>query len=180
MAELPQEPIDDVVEQIVPVDDAPPSDAEEAAEFDDDELLDAEPLVVEEEDRPPIGKSWAFDFVTNRFLPKPSGGPSETRGALTLRYWVEKCLRTDRGAFPIHDVEYGLDGLDDMIGAPADSEEMDSLGERVREALLYHPRISDVVGFQVFSDPDQEVVYVSFRVVTDEDEELEFDNFEFA
>lgn len=177
MAEVPQEPVDDVVDQLVPLDDEPPTDTEEAATFDDDELLEAEPLLVAEEDQPPIGKSWAFDFVTGRFLPKPSGGPTETRGLATLRYWVEKCLVTERGAYPIHDTNYGLEGVNDMIGEPVDSPEMATLGARVREALTFHPRITDVVGFQVFSDPDEETVYVAFRVVTDEEDELVFDEF---
>ena len=159
---LPATPETDVDDDIAALEDLPA--------FDDDT---SEDLVVDEPEPEPIGKSWAFDFVNGVFLFVSAQGPSATWGETTLRYWIEKCLRTPRGALPIHDPDYGMEGLRGLIGAIPD-EVIADLEPRVRDALLFHPRITDILDFETEYDPMNEHVEVSFTVVTDEEGIEEF------
>ena len=154
---LPVTPETDVDEDITAAEDLPP--------FDDTTLED---LVVDEPEPEPVGKSWAFDFITGQFFYAAAQGPMTTWAGITLRYWIEKCLRTPRGALPIHDPGYGVEGLSRMVGR-GDEEMLADLEPRVRDALLFHPRISEVTDFVAEYDPDEEYVEVSFTVITDEE-----------
>ena len=119
----------------------------------------------------PLGRSWAFDWDRRRFV---SGrGPLQTHGRATLRHWIAKCLQTERGAFAIHPPDYGVDGLEDLIGEPlVESLEVE---DRVREALLFHPAITDVTDFVMWTDEDLEALFVSFTVITDSADDLMLD-----
>jgi hypothetical protein len=139
--------------------------AEELPPFDDESLED---LVVEEPELSPVGKSWAFDFPSGQFFYASAQGPTTTWGAITLRYWIEKCLRTPRGALPIHDPGYGVEGLNQIIGHRS-GEALADLEPSITSALLFHPRISEVIDFVADFDPAEEYVEVSFTVITDEE-----------
>jgi hypothetical protein len=91
----------------------------------------------------------------------------ETRGISTLQGWIEKCLRTARGAHPIHPEDYGIEMPDNAIGRAHDFDT--DLELRIREALQFHPRIADVTDFVREDDPDDEFITVSFTVVLDDD-----------
>lgn len=123
--------------------------------------------VLAQGDAPPvIGKSWAFDFLQERFIPTSTGGVQATHGLVTLRYWVEKCLRTPRGQYAIYSQEYGVEGLHDMVGFVLDDEGIEQMREAIKDALTNHPVITDVINFETGSDPDDETLLVSFTVVT--------------
>jgi phage baseplate assembly protein W len=141
---------------------------------------DDEGISVRLADEPPVlGRAWAFDFSSNTSLPPGARGPVAIYGMATLRLWIEKCLYTERGSHPIHPPDYGVEGLLDMIAEPATVAVASDLEERIRDALLFHPRISDVRDFDAFvgtpENDDEDVLYVSFTVVTDEGEDESFD-----
>jgi Protein of unknown function (DUF2634) len=162
-------------------------DAIEATDDDSRSFLDEDDqadVITVDAPPPPLGLSWAFDFSTNTFLMGGIGGPLETRGLATLRGWIEKCLMTARGAHPIHPPDYGVEGLTDIIGDAATPEVAGGLEEVIRDALLFHPRITEVVDFAAFVGehddldtsitPDDETLFVSFTVVTDDEETIDF------
>lgn len=142
-----------------------------------DPALDSQPLVLESQPPPVIGKSWAFDFVQGRFIPTRTGGVVATRGLDTLRFWIEKCLRTPRNAFPIYDDGYGLEDGYDMLGGQYDAGQVADLGQRIEDALTYHPAITGVENFTVDHDPDEETLWLSFVVVTNQGDTLDFQDF---
>lgn len=134
-------------------------------------------LIIEQQVEPvPLGRSPAFDFENGHFITGGGRGPHMVRGLAGLRYWVEKCLRTARGAHPIHSGGYGLENPWDIIGQPLQSLSMGDLESRIHDALTFHPRIVDVTSFVATSDHDQEAVYLSFHVVLDDESVLSFRN----
>lgn len=173
MAEETPQPEPDVTElfeeDTLPVD---PGEAFEQAE----EGIDAEGLVVSVEPEPvPVGRSWAFDFAAKRFV-MAGHSPVETHGNQTLLYWIEKCLRTPQGALAIEPPDYGFDDPTGMFGHQFDAATIETLEERVREALLFHPSISGIEEFSAQqSTEDEEVLEVSFTVVLDDDTQLAFE-----
>lgn len=175
MAETAVEPIDDNVDELLPFDEFPPTEEETLADFADDTLFEPEPVIVEREEPQPIGKSWAFNFLTNRFYPTAGGGPQETRRQTTLRFWVEKCLRTERASYPIYSDDYGVEGVNDLLGQALSEADVAEYAANVHEALTFHPNVTDVTGFQAFWDDVEEALSVSFAVITDQGEEVAFD-----
>jgi hypothetical protein len=166
---FPEEPID--APALVPETDVPEEPEDVLAELEN--ALQTFPsdvdLVVGEEEPPPIGRSWAFDWAMRDFVRSSgSAGPQPTRGLETLTEWIEKCLRTARGAHPVHPQGYGVAqaSADGLVGGPVGSIPPD-LEERVKDALLFHPRITDVRGFSYSSDPDDEWLGVSFTFEVD-------------
>jgi hypothetical protein len=131
--------------------------------------VDADDLVVTTEPAPtPLGRSWAFDFSAHRFV-MAGHQPIETRRTQTLRYWIEKCLRSPRGGCVIHPPSYGLDSPTDVFGDQFDSADIASLEERIADALLFHPAISGIENFQAEQDAeDDEALLVRFEVVLDD------------
>lgn len=129
-------------------------------------------LLVTDDERPPVGLSWSFDFLHNRFLTSRNRGPLETRDMQTLYGWMEKCLRTDRGAHPVHPPGYGLVRPFDMIGKPVAQAIGTDLEERITDALLFHPRVSAVRDFAFDIDPNDDLILAEFTVVLDDDTEL--------
>lgn len=167
------------VDQLLP-DEAPaPLAADELDDLTDNAgLLDAQALTVEQYPQRAYGGSWAFDFVQGQFSPGPVGGPLETRGLATLRGWCEKALRTEgRGSYPIYSADYGFLSVDDVIGMQQNDAALSDLGDRVWAALTFHPRVTDVVGFKTFIDPNDETVVMAFQVITDTNEQIQFTDF---
>lgn len=176
---FPEDQDDDVL-QLVPEDDEPPTPEEAFEELEEsiDAFPDEDDLVVVAPESEPIGRSWSFDYHARRFIPPsaPGHGPAATYGEETLRQWIWKCLMTDREAHPIHSDQYGVEGLGELIGgAVADFTEGD-FEQRIREALVFHPRIADVREFVWESDPNDEGIFATFEVVLDDDETLPIEN----
>ncbi len=167
------------VDQLLPDDDGTLTAAQEAGLLASDSL-ESPSIILESPPPASIGKSYAFDFAHGHFYPNVSGGVQATVGLTTLRYWVEKCLNTPKGAFPIHDDDYGLEGMDEIIGRQFDAGTVANLGQWVTDALLYHPNISRVVGFQAAQDPSDETLFVSFTVVTDQGDTVAFEDLSLA
>lgn len=139
-----------------------------------EEGVDADDLVVSVEPPPePLGRSWAFDFTTKRFV-MAGHAPVETRREQTLRYWIEKCLRTPQGGVLIEPADYGFDKPTDVFGDQFDSADIGTYEDRVREALLFHPAITGIENFSFAQDAeDGEAARVRFHAVLDDDTRLD-------
>lgn len=150
-----------------------PDDAD-AAFATAEEGVDGADLQVTVEPPPaPVGRSWAFDFTTKRFV-MAGHSPIETRRTQTLRYWIEKCLRTPQGGVSIEPADYGFDDPTNIFGDQFDSADIATLEERVREALLFHPSITGIEEFVVEqSTEDEEVLLMSFEAVLDDETRLD-------
>ena len=167
---------EEVVESLLPVEDEPPSPEEELARAEEEaeEFPESDDLIATEEERLPIARSWAFDFERGRFKRGEAQGPTEVFGVMTLRYWIEKCLHTARGAHPIHPEDYGIDrGGRGVIGSPMSGAHGADLEERIRDALLYHDAITEVTDFEMTQNPEDDLLLVNFHVVLDDDVVLE-------
>ena len=127
----------------------------------------------------PIGRSWAFDFRAVGFVKAPGAlSPLQTSDLGTLATWVEKCLRTARGAHPVHPPGYGVQmGTTDLIGGPVGRIPPD-LYARVEDALTFHPRITACEQFTSSYDPDDDRVFIDFVVVLDDAAELNVSSLE--
>lgn len=168
MAEQP----DEFIESFEPETEVADEASIEDEDFPDlDDTPDSEDIVVETEEPPPLGRSWAFDFTKPGFVPSSAGGPLETRGLATIHNWIEKALLTERGGSPIHDDAYGIENLDDLIGLPISEVATSELRDLVRETLTFHPRISDVVNFSYEVDADSEAMFINFTVILDNENE---------
>lgn len=134
-------------------------------------------LIVAAEAPRPVGRSWAFDWIQRRFV-KPVGalGPKPTLGRETLTQWCEKALRTARGAHPVHPPGYGFEPPHGgLIGRPVGTVPPD-LEARVREALTFHPIISDVDQFEYAWDENDDFLSVSCIVHLADETMLELRN----
>lgn len=120
---------------------------------------------------PPIGRSWAWDDSKPGFVVAPGGrGPAETFGDQTLTTWCIKALQTAQGAHPIYPSDYGLADANRWVGKRLTTADHARLEAAIHDALTFHPRIIDVIDFDAYQDPDQEVLEVSFTVVRDDGE----------
>lgn len=164
-------------DELLPSDDEQDIDALLAASTDaiEDEQAPGD-LEISEDEPDPIGRTWAFDFYTGEFM-KSGHGPVTLRGDAALCGWIEKCIRTHRGASVVHPPEYGLEHpLGDYLGGPAES--MAELETDLVDAVLYHPAITAVedisldVGETVEGDA---AVEVSFTIVQGDGAEIPFE-----
>lgn len=117
-----------------------------------------------------IGRGWAFDFAKGQFV-RHGAAPAEVREVDSLKVWIEKTLYTARYAHPIYSGLYGTEGLFDLISGPDNPGLYRMLQGTIRDALLVHDRISDVVDFR-FGRAD-EYVEVYFRVVLDNGSQID-------
>lgn len=140
-----------------------------AALLDVDFLDQADPDVARQI---PYGRSWAFDFETGQFI-RHGNAPAEVADLDTLRVWIEKALRTARGAHPIYSDSYGTDYPEYGIGDQFSAETVGSLTDSITDTLLVHDRIEEIRDFNFTGGLDSDHLFVDFTVVVD-DEELEF------
>lgn len=120
-------------------------------------------LLVTDAPPPPFGRSWAFDFQASQFVQNISG-VAQTYGLISLRGWIEKCLRTDRGAHPIYSDDFGIERPFDIIGMQLADVNPDDLEQRIRDALTKHPSIVEIEQFEMLYSSDDELITVSFVV----------------
>lgn len=129
----------------------------------DEELLgdeDAE-LIVEPE---PVQLPRTMVLDPNGGLMMTGRGPALVRGDANLRGWVQKCLLTHEGAHPIHPAGYGVETpLIEYVGFEPDESELGEMAEVIREALTFHPLISDIDNFTVTIDETDDSAYAEIR-----------------
>lgn len=163
----------------VPALSEPPS-AEEELRL-QDALADSPAITVGSAPPVPLGRAPAYDFAAHRMVPGTSGGPLMTRGTETLKTWIEKCIRTRRGENEAVDANFGLDMLaEDLLeeGAPYDPSAVAEYLSAVERGLTVHPRVLGIEDLDlVYDSPDDDAVFLKFRVVTvgDDVDELTFD-----
>lgn len=118
---------------------------------------------------PPLGQTPAWDFGMRDFIGRGQG-PLLVRGDAALRQWVEKCLQTHAGAHAVHPPGYGMERpITDLLGHPEAEAEVGDLETIIRDALTFHPRISDVTNFELAWHEDEELqMEIRFVVVRDE------------
>lgn len=160
----------------LPLNDDPISPEEAAAGLETFDVRDPDELVVDQPPPPPVGRSWGLDFIEGKFFIRPGHGPIETQGDDTLAFWIEKTLRTARGAHPIYPNEYGMVSPFNMIGHTLTSADYADLESRIFDALTFHDRITDVVDFAAEQDPADDALVLDFRVVKDDGTELTITN----
>lgn len=115
----------------------------------------------------PLGRSWVFDWQLKRFVRGNSRSPLVVRGQKTLEQWIEKALSTARNAHPACPRGYGIEGGPmSLIGGNV-GHFIPDVEKLVRDALTFHPRITDVRDFKQDYDPDDTWVAVSFTVIVD-------------
>ena len=161
---------------LTPLNDEPLSGDDALALLDADILGEGIDAVVVEQPPPPLGRSWAFDWSGRRGFQTGGQGPQQTFGLDSLKMWCEKCLRTERGAHPIHPPDYGMDNPYGAIGLL--HEDDPDLEQRIVDALTFHPRITAVRDFVRNFDVDDDYLAVSFTVVLDDGSEATFNNLE--
>lgn len=83
-------------------------------------------------------------------------------GLEAVKQAIYMILSTERGAYSIYDLNYGVD-LEKYIGRPFDYIEGDA-GREIRDALLNDDRILDVKNFTY--DKDGENILITFDVST--------------
>ena len=154
----------------VPTPDEALARADKAAELEDDAELIVDPPLH------PLGRSLV---LTGSGVQGSGHGPLEVTGEANLRIWIEKCMRTHEGAHPIHPGGYGLQRpIHDYLGEEAEFTQLTELEGDVRDALLFHPSITDLIDFnvQVESDPASAdaMAQISFGVVRDDGSQLDF------
>ena len=172
---------DPIIERILP-DEVEPLDADEqfgileddleVPEDDGDFIDDEDAARVTDEQPPPIGRSWDFDFGERRFRTVRGRGPLEVRGMEVLRKWVEKALNTQRSAHAIYSDDYGVEEPFHLIGQAGDVLDSAPMQEQITEALTFHPRISNVKDYVFDFDPEDEALWVTFTVVADDEDEI--------
>lgn len=135
-----------------------------------EDAVGADELVVTTEAPPdPVGRSWAFNFETQRFV-LAGHQPIETRRTQTIRYWIQKCLTQPQGGNLIHPAGYGFDKPTEIFGQQFDAADQSTLQERVEDALLPHPSITAVEAFEAGQDPeDEEALLMRFHVALDDE-----------
>lgn len=172
--EFVEEPF--IPSQLTPLDDEPltPEEMFRLAEEDIEERPETTDVLVEPP--PPIGRGWALDPNKPGFVMSPQHrGPLTTHGLGTLRTWITKVLHTERGVFPIYSTEFGMTRPFDLIGQPGSETAVADYEDRVRDALLFHPRITEIREFRAEFALSTDEVQVWFEVVTDTHDILEIE-----
>lgn len=146
-------------------------------EPDDDGLaLENDPSAVsltEDVDPAPLGRSWAFDMGSDRFL-LHGARPQETRGLATLLGWIDKYLHTQKGALPIHPSWFGMTDPYSLFGMPVAELSVGDL-QRDLDGMTNHPNIAGVTDVDLITDPLDEAATLELSILTDppaEDAEL--------
>lgn len=165
---------EELVEELEPLD---PGlvDPEEALDI-SDALVDgdADATLIINPGPTPLGQTIGWDFERHQ-RQGDAQGPHMVRGESALIQWIEKCLRTHAGAHPIHPDGYGMEEpITSFIGFSRLDVEVTELEEMVKEALLFHPAIKDVRGFEATWEDEDPIsgdaaLALNFLVVRDND-----------
>jgi hypothetical protein len=117
----------------------------------------------------------AFNWDRQEFFVNVQGSAAEplrVTGDQAIIEWVLKCLNTPRGEYAIYSEQYGTD-LKALIGQPLADTILYAEAERtIREGLLVHPRITDVVIDEIRREGSlANALFVTFAFYIDNEEE---------
>jgi hypothetical protein len=137
-----------------------------------------EPAAVTGDAPVAFGREWVFDYDQRRFVRGLDGAPLEARGTEGLRTWLGGVVHTARGAHRVFSDEHGMDKPNAPIGqAGADAvEHASDWGEKLRDAVMVHDRVTGVSNFDGYYDPDQGGVFATWDLTTDAEETLRFED----
>lgn len=134
---------------------------DQAPDLDEEEPLNARP-----------GRDFAFDWDRSEFFVDEGGQPLMVDGDDAVIEWAMKALNTPRRIYPIYTDAYGTDLLA-LIGQTLNKPLLNAEVERtVREALMIHPRITQVTVESVRADPQvPDTLAIEFSIFIDDDDE---------
>lgn len=113
-------------------------------------------------------KSYMFDFENGDFVVR-DGQLIECDGIESIKVWIEKILRTEKGRYPIYDnTEYGCHLEDLIIGNSYTAEFIESeLKREIQDALKQNPRITSVTNFKI--SRNKNAITVTLEVVLNDE-----------
>ncbi len=113
-------------------------------------------------------KSYLFDFTTGDFIVR-DGKIIECDGIESIKVWIEKILRTEKGRCPIYDnTEYGCHLEDLIIGNSYTAEFIEAeLKREIEDALKQNPRITSVTNFNITRNTN--AITVTLEVVLNDE-----------
>jgi hypothetical protein len=103
-------------------------------------LADSPPEVV------PIGRTWAFDFEKGDFEMAEGGTPLKISNNDTriIQQWIRRALTTERLAYLIYPANFGVELAPVMNHSVRGAAAMAHVSTTVKDALLFHDRITEV------------------------------------
>ena len=113
-------------------------------------------------------KSYLFDFTTDDFVVR-DGKLIECDGIESIKAWIEKILRTEKGRYQIYDnTEYGCHLEDLIIGNSYTAEFIEAeLKREIEDALKQNPRITSVTNFNITRNTN--AITVTLEVVLNDE-----------
>ena len=113
-------------------------------------------------------KSYLFDFGSGDFVVR-DGKLVECGGIDTIKVWVEKILRTEKGRYNIYNnTEYGCHLEDLIIGNSYTVEFIEAeLKREIEDALKQNPQISSVTNFNITRNTN--AITVNLEVVLNDE-----------
>ena len=126
-------------------------------------------LTLDDETKSSSGtKSYLFDFTAGDFIVR-DGKLIECDGIESIKVWIEKILRTEKGRCPIYDnTEYGCHLEDLIIGNSYTVEFIEAeLKREIEDALKQNPRITSVTNFKITRNKN--AITVTLEVVLNDE-----------
>ena len=113
-------------------------------------------------------KSYLFDFTTGDFIVR-DGKLIECDGIESIKVWIEKILRTEKGRYPIYDnPEYGCHLEDLIIGNSYTAEFIEAeLKREIEDALKQNSQITSVTNFKITRNKN--AITVTLEVVLNDE-----------
>ena len=113
-------------------------------------------------------KSYMFDFENGDFVVR-DGKIIECDGIESIKVWIEKILRTEKGRCPIYDnTEYGCHLEDLIIGNSYTAEFIEAeLKREIEDALKQNPKITSVTNFNITRNTN--AITVTLEVVLNDE-----------
>lgn len=113
-------------------------------------------------------KSYLFDFTTGDFIVR-DGKLIECDGIESIKIWIEKILRTEKGRYKIYDnTEYGCHLGDLIIGNNYTAEFIEAeLKREIEDAIKQNTRITSVTNFNITRNTN--AITVTLEVVLNDE-----------
>jgi hypothetical protein len=126
------------------------------------EITELELNMEQEEDLPPLGKSFLFDFATGQFV-KRDGKLVLVEGRDAVKAWIEKVILTEKFRYEIYKgMEYGV-SLEDLKGSALSIVFVETEVKReLEEAITKHAYIQSLSQWE-FTRGESSLI-ISFKV----------------
>ena len=113
-------------------------------------------------------KSYMFDFENGDFVVR-DGKLIECDGIESIKIWIEKILRTEKGRYQIYNnTEYGCHLEDLIIGNSYTAEFIEAeLKREIEDALKQNPQITSVTNFKITCNKN--AITVTLEVVLNDE-----------